>query len=371
MNQAKVLGFCSMLLLFEGAFVSNAEAGPLLDWLTGKNRKQANAQVAYMPGTQCESCTVTCQRQVVNYVPQTSYRTNWVQVPVTSYKPVATTDPCSGCTVTCMRPCTTYRWQAQRIPYTSYRPVYSTVTVQRPLNAMLPGAMGMPATPGCSTCGVPAAPTTVPTAGVLTPGGSYLNTPTPAASAYPSTTYPGTASPGVATPGISVPSTGGNNFNSSIPANNPPSLPSTNLQGNTTLRIPPAPTYDKSILSQPGATPSGSTPATVPPAQPSVNSPITSGSSSASPTPAGPGIQPINDPAPNLRLQPPSTPAPALLPPHDQTAQAPVRGQWDYNPIRMAHYQQEVSVAQPMAVPVQVEAPAPAVQHGWKSLNRN
>lgn len=366
MNQAKVLGFCSMLLLFEGVFVSNADAGPLLDWLTGKNRKQADPQVAYMPGTQCESCTVTCQRQVVNYVPQTSYRTNWVQVPVTSYKPVSTTDPCSGCTVTCMRPCTTYRWQAQRVPYTSYRPVYSTVTVQRPLNAMVPGMVGMPATAGCSTCGVPATQGTVPTAGVLTPGGSYLNSPTPVASAYPATTYPGASNPGVA-----VPSTGGNNFNSSIPANNPPSLPSTNLQGNTTLRIPPAPTYDKSILSQPEAATSNGNTAPVPQAQPGVNSPITSGSSSASPIPAGPGIQPINDPAPSLRLQPPATPAPALLPAHDQTAQAPVRGHWDYNPIRMAHYEQEVPVARPLPAAAQVAAPAPAVQHGWKSLNRN
>jgi hypothetical protein len=367
MNQAKVFGFCAMLLLFEGVVVSNAEAGPLLDWLTGKNRKQADPQVAYMPGTQCESCTVTCQRQVVNYVPQTSYRTNWVQVPVTSYKPVATTDPCSGCTVTCMRPCTTYRWQAQRVPYTSYRPVYSTVTVQRPLNAMLSGTTGMPATAGCATCGVPAAPTAAPTAGVLTPGGSYLNTPAPAA--YPGTTYPTATYPGASSPGVGVPSTGGSPFNASIPANNPPSLPSTNLQGNTTLRIPPAPTYDKSILTKPEATPSGDRLTPVPQAQPGVNSPITSGSSSASPIPAGPGIQPINDPAPNLRLQPPATPAPALLPPHDQTAQAPVRGHWDYNPIRLAHYEQAVPVARPMPVPAQTVTPAPAVQHGWKSLN--
>ena len=83
MNRARVLGCCVTLLLF-GGFASNVEAGPLLDWLMGKNRVPANPQVAYMPATQCQNCTVTCQRQVVNYVPQTSYRTNWVQVPVTT-----------------------------------------------------------------------------------------------------------------------------------------------------------------------------------------------------------------------------------------------------------------------------------------------
>ena len=136
MNRARVLGCCVTLLLF-GGFASNVQAGPLLDWLMGKNRVSANPQVAYMPATQCQNCTVPCQRQVGNYVRQTSYRTNWVQVPVTSYRPVATTDPVSGCTVTCMRPCTTYRWQAQRVPFTSYRPVVSTVNVQRPLSAMV------------------------------------------------------------------------------------------------------------------------------------------------------------------------------------------------------------------------------------------
>ena len=42
------------------------------------------------------------------------YQTNWKKVPVTSYRPVVSTDPVTGCPVTVMRPCTTYEWQPQR-----------------------------------------------------------------------------------------------------------------------------------------------------------------------------------------------------------------------------------------------------------------
>ena len=44
----------------------------------------------------------------------TSYRTTWKTVPVTSYRPVVSTDPVTGCPVTVMKPCTTYAWQADR-----------------------------------------------------------------------------------------------------------------------------------------------------------------------------------------------------------------------------------------------------------------
>ncbi len=44
----------------------------------------------------------------------TSYRTTWKTVPVTSYRPIVSTDPVTGCPVTVMKPCTTYAWQADR-----------------------------------------------------------------------------------------------------------------------------------------------------------------------------------------------------------------------------------------------------------------
>jgi hypothetical protein len=70
----------------------------------------------------------TCTPQVASYVPQTSYRTQYVNVPVTAYRPVVASDACTGCPVTVMRPVTSYVRQVQMVPYTSYRVVYSPVT---------------------------------------------------------------------------------------------------------------------------------------------------------------------------------------------------------------------------------------------------
>ena len=51
---------------------------------------------------------------VVNYVPQTCYRTMYQPTPVTSYQPVTTADPCSGCPRTSLMPVTTGRSAAGR-----------------------------------------------------------------------------------------------------------------------------------------------------------------------------------------------------------------------------------------------------------------
>ena len=77
----------------------------------------------------------------VNYVPQTSYRTMYRPVAVTSYRPITTTDPCTGCPVTSMAPVTSYVQRPVVVPVTTYRPVVTTVQ--------------MPVTPacGCSSCG--------------------------------------------------------------------------------------------------------------------------------------------------------------------------------------------------------------------------
>ena len=128
---------------------SEAQAGPLLDWLRGRRTTTNNFQqsafglqpnvaanfaptaqnpAGLQPGQCMKTCQKTCSRTVVNYVPYTAYRTSWKRVPVTTYKPVTNSDPCTGCTVTCMRPCTTYTYQMQRVPYTTQRPVYRTET---------------------------------------------------------------------------------------------------------------------------------------------------------------------------------------------------------------------------------------------------
>jgi len=98
------------------------------------------------------ACQTTCQRTVVQYVPQTAYRTVWNRVPVTAYRPVTSVDPCTSCQTVCYRPCTTYQYQAQQVPYTTYRPVTRTVMYQTP--AACPQTAGV----CCATPSVTAVP---------------------------------------------------------------------------------------------------------------------------------------------------------------------------------------------------------------------
>jgi len=157
-------------LIFSGTalFPAVLEAGPLLDWIRKRcGRDQAANQATgflaspgsltqaptYLQPGQCQqTCLQTCQRVTVQYVPYTDYRTTWQRVPVTQYRPVTSTDPRSGCVVTCMRPCTDYTWQLQRIPYTTYRPVYQTQQYQMPVTTITSdgGAAG-----SCATCPIP------------------------------------------------------------------------------------------------------------------------------------------------------------------------------------------------------------------------
>src|ERR1700716_2807299 len=80
--------------------------------------------------TSCFSRPAACPAPVtqqVNYVPQTCYRTVYSPVAVTSYRPITTTDPCTGCPVTSLSPVTTYVQRPVVVPYTTYRPVVTTV----------------------------------------------------------------------------------------------------------------------------------------------------------------------------------------------------------------------------------------------------
>ncbi len=95
------------------------------------------------------SCT-TCYKpqQCCRYVPQTCYRTVYTNVPVTTYRPVSSCDPCTGCVTTCMKPCTTYQRQAQSVPYTTYRMVCETRYT--PVTSCTPAC-----TTGCDMCSCP------------------------------------------------------------------------------------------------------------------------------------------------------------------------------------------------------------------------
>lgn len=220
---------------------SEAQAGPLLDWLRGIRRTSgtqnsccgqptarqgfaapsavAPSAAGLQPGQCMKTCNKTCSRTVVNYVPYTAYRTNWKKVPVTKYRPVTTSDPCTGCTMTCMKPCTTYTYQCQRVPYTTYRPVYRqenyTVPVTTITNDCSTGSCGT----SCDTCGT---------------GQSFGQTqnfnPVQNYSPTPASTVPSYAAP---TPTYSAPPSSG-----LLPADTTPSL---SLPGGSTSRLPVPP----------------------------------------------------------------------------------------------------------------------------------
>ena len=236
---------------------SEAQAGPLLDWLRGIRRtsntqnglfNQSSAAQSFagqsfpggqsfaggqsvaghgaaapnvaglQPGQCMKTCNKTCSRTVVNYVPYTAYRTNWKKVPVTQYRPVTSSDPCTGCTMTCMKPCTTYTYQCQRVPYTTYRPVYRqeqyTVPVTTITNDCSNGSCNT-----CDTCGTgqsvgnfnpvpnynPAPTSTVPSYAAPTPTYSAP----PSSGLVPADTTPSLSIPGGSTSRLPIPSGGG------------------------------------------------------------------------------------------------------------------------------------------------------------------
>lgn len=99
-------------------------------------------------GSACNTCqpqTACYAPQTCNYVPQTCYRTVTVNVPVTTYQPVATCDPCSGCATTCLRPVTTFVAQCRQVPYLSFRPLFGF--------GCRPACAPVCATGGCATGG--------------------------------------------------------------------------------------------------------------------------------------------------------------------------------------------------------------------------
>ncbi len=195
---------------------ANAD-GPLRRWLRGLRKpnsaccNQPAANYGYQPGAtqanyapnpynlqpgQCmKTCQQTCSRTVVNYVPCTAYRTVTNRVPVTQYRPETNSDPCTGCTVTCMKPCTTYTYQVQRVPYTTYRPVYRQETYKVPVTTITNGCATGNCGTGCNTCGTaganpvlapqnysPTGPTLAPQPGVPAPQTSIYYESAPAIS---------------------------------------------------------------------------------------------------------------------------------------------------------------------------------------------
>ncbi len=149
------MGYVAILALLLSAHgvggITELRASGLVDWISRCGRPEEPQYVCYpmtamyatsvsdccQPDICCQSPGVVCCPPVAVYqprpscwlsdwwgsratvpvlggIPQTYYRTSWKQVPVTSYRPVVSTDPVTGCPVTVLQPCMTYTWQAER-----------------------------------------------------------------------------------------------------------------------------------------------------------------------------------------------------------------------------------------------------------------
>lgn len=310
-------------------------------------QKKQDAAAAMYGGTVCNPCG---QQLTCNYVPQTCYRVQYVQVPVTTYRPVVSCDPCSGCQTVCMKPTTCMTQRAQYIPYTTYRLVYSvsqpacapaTTSYYAPTVAAPAAAAVAPG--GCSSCGTGVAATSyyAPTAGyapraaVAAPaaGPVYTNS---ASEGYSSSyryapTYGATVGP-APVPASSYPSYSGPTYVSpgatySSPATVAPSngavLAAPSLPMTTTSNYPPS-TPAPVVAPAPAATP---TPAPAPAEK-----------KTKAEKPKNDDLTPIPDPTfsepksdgPSLN----KTSAPRLFDPQDKTAAAwPTRRAWGYAPV--------------------------------------
>ena len=312
MLRLKVLVLTAVMVVSQMAAAPTAEAGPLLDWWRSCRSRHTSCQscqapqiapqrqVAQFQGTanphnlqpgQCaRTCNQTCSRTVVNYVPTTAYRTNWKQVPVTQYRAQTSSDPCTGCTVTCMRPCTSYTWQMQRVPYTTYRPVYRTENYTVPVttitNDCATGCCSSPSPCATGTCG----------------GGSGTVGNVPTAFGQPQSLPQSTS---VIAPNGTLGTGGGfqaGSSTSTAPADIAPFVnPNLNPQNNQRPIIDRIETLPSTNLTSP----SQSTIRAVAP----VNN-----------------VYPVN-------------PTPAVINAGDFTADAsPIRKKWDYSPVRLASY---------------------------------
>lgn len=242
-----------------------------------------------------------CQRPMtVNIAPQVSYRSSWVQVPVTSYRPVAGVDPRTGQYVTVYQPCTTSTWQLQRVP----------TLVQRPLMAGAPAGVHVCAN---GACGV-AAPVGTPYYGAPTVGAPMTGAPIQGAPIMGGTGFGVPAGPIGGTPADRPPSLNPNDLQPAGPQirNYPPIDSPTSSFGvpgaagtaqgvNAMVPVPPSTVNG---LGVPAANPYSSA-VTPPPSTPNVPNTITPNtvvpgtSAPAVSTPSVPSTAPVNKSIPD------------------------------------------------------------------------
>lgn len=124
-------------------FAAPAQSHAIFHWFRGC----CGSQPAPLAAPVVEAAPVVTPT-VVNYVPQTCYRTQYVTVPMTTYRPATGCDPCTGCPVTTMRPVIAYVQQARLVPYTTYRAVLTSGSPCMPAY----GAVGYAPSSSCSGC---------------------------------------------------------------------------------------------------------------------------------------------------------------------------------------------------------------------------
>jgi hypothetical protein len=262
--------------------------------------------------------------------PQVRYRTTWVRVPTTSYRPVVTYDPATGWPATGMQPCTTYTWQLRRVPGEgsggwfsntfgnlfgpAYPPAGQAVGTYAPAPLASPGWLGSAAPAVPVTPVYPAPPSVAP--------GTTYGSPAPFSSPTPSPGWvPSSSAPLQPTaPAFSAPPAGTGSPATPTPADQPPRLSPNEAQGLQNLQpIPETRSYppangDASLLAPPPLLSP-----TKPPAAPQ-NAPA--------------NVSPVPDPdAGTGRTQVPA--APSLYDPNGRTARVlPLSTRWPAAPIR-------------------------------------
>lgn len=236
---------------------------------TGVRTNFAPATTA-VPCPTCPQQVVAPQPVVTNYVPP-NYRTNWVQVPVTTYRPVITTDPVTGLPINGVQPCTTYQWQARRVPSTLFSglwPSSAPPAVAAPIgtpvvtNYVPQGVVGsVPApvvtnyapqgvigtvpgstpvvtnfapAPGSCASGTCSAVPTIVAPATPAPYATFPSNAAPLTTPLPANTVPSTGSPGTFVPSTRVPSTPPSSFPSTP-------NPSTTISPSRTLGQPVTP----------------------------------------------------------------------------------------------------------------------------------
>ena len=319
---------------------SARESKAIFDWLCPSNwHSNGTAVTTYAPPFAGRPVVVApaltvvpvhpLQPTVCAYVPQTSYRTAYRPMPVTTCQAVRASDPCTGCPVTVFRPITTYAYRPVLVPYTSYR-----IVAMNPCGSCC-------AAPVCGSCALaPRAPR--------------------AAAAHPcSTCAPcgGCSSCGAGAP-LGIPSSGCSSCGaSSAPMTYAPG-PATLAPGPTTYAPGPAtyapgPTSSPVITSGPlpmpassGGVPTRAAPSSGPPRTfapgPPGSSPPSSSSPSSSPPSTSPGSPTYGSPksgqsvpASGIRTSPANTPVPAKPSPSNdpRVAERPVHQAAYFAPI--------------------------------------